>query len=145
MRAGSIVGLCLASLIIWTGGGCTCVSTSNHDRPEAALQLQKSLALSAGRYTTILKAMDKGDREEMENAKNDIDWWIDQAIIELQFLEERYPHGDWAAVQFQDSTTRMDRFYKRIAQFRRDHPRRHSVPLDAESLKRIEIFVQKYQ
>jgi hypothetical protein len=114
----------------------------NPDRPEAALQLQKSLALSAGRYMAILKAMDGGDLDE---TKKDIDWWIDQAIIELQWLEERHPHGDWGSVQMQGSPLPIRTFYKRIAQFRRDHPRRHSVPLDAESLKRIEIFVQKYQ
>lgn len=142
MRAVSIISLCFASLTIGIGGGCTSVPVHNPDRPDVALQLQKATALAAGRYTDVLRSLEGG---KLEGAKNDIDWWLDQSIIELEFLEERYPHGDWAAVQPRDSPLRMGSFYKRIAQFRRDHPRRHSVPLDPESLKRIEIFVQKYQ
>lgn len=82
---------------------------------------------------------------KLEETKKDVDWWIDQAIIELQWLEERFPAGDWGSVQLQESPLPMRNFYRRIAQFRRDHPRRHSVPLETDSLKRINKFVEKYQ
>jgi hypothetical protein len=140
MRAAFIHVFLFSVLAVTLGVGCASAPTSN--RPEVALQLQKSLLLSACRYTEILKAMDRGD---VKAAKDDIDWWIDQAIIELLWLEERYPHGDWDNVQQQDAPFSAKRFYREIAQFRRDHPRRHSVPLDAKTLGQIEKFVEKYQ
>ncbi len=138
--SGFSVGLFLACLVIVAGGGCA--SPSPRDRPAAALQLQKSVVLSAGRYAVILKEMDKG---RLDEAKDSLDWWIDMAIIELQLLEEQYPQGDWENAQFQGLPPTARVFYKQLAQFRRDHPRRHSVPLDRESLRRIDLFVQKYQ
>ena len=140
MRALSIFGVCFASLAAVIGAGCA--SRPNPDRPEVGLQLQNSVVLSASRYTAILRALEAGDLEEI---RKDLDWWIDQAILELVFLEERYPHGDWDAVRLQDSPLGMGSVYRRLAQFRRDHPRLHSVPLEPERLKQIELFTQKYQ
>lgn len=139
MRAISLLCVCSVSFVALAGAGC---STTPRQRPEVGLQLQKSVVLSASRYSAILSAIDKGDYEEIER---DLDWWIDQAILELVLLEERYPQGDWEHVQYQDSQVQMQHFYRRLAQFRRDHPRRHAVPLESKRLKQIETFTQKYQ
>jgi hypothetical protein len=142
MRAVSIVGLCLGSLAIWAGGGCVSPPVHKQDRPDVALlQLQKSVTLAAGRYAQIMRLLESGN---LDQAKEDMDWWIDQAIIDLQLLEEEHPNVDWAVIQV-DSRLRMGPFYRNLAQFRRDHQRHHSIPLDAESLKRIGTFVKKYQ
>ena len=45
----------------------------------------------------------------------------------------------------QDLPLPMRDFYKRIARYRRDHPRRHSEPLEVECLKLMDSFVQKYR
>lgn len=141
MRIVSVSGLCFTFLLVWAGGGCTSVPVHTPDRPDVALQFQKSVTLAAGRYTELMRSVENGN---LDQAKEDMDWWIDQAIIELQLLEEDHPNGDWAAVQV-DSHLRMSALYRSLAQFRRDHSRYHSVPLGAESLKRIETFVKKYQ
>ncbi|MHB9006797.1 MAG: hypothetical protein ACYDC1_07670 [Limisphaerales bacterium] len=122
--------------------GAGCDSRANRDRSEVGLQLQKSVVLSASRYTAIQRALDAGDLDEIQK---DLDWWIDQAILELVLLEDRYPRGDWEAVQLQDSPLEMRSYYRRLAQFRRNHLRRHSVPLESERLNQIELFTQKYQ
>ncbi|MHB1309539.1 MAG: hypothetical protein ACYC23_20900 [Limisphaerales bacterium] len=140
MRILSIICVCFASLAAVIGAGCA--SRANRDRPEVGLQLQKSVVLSASRYTAIQRALDAGDLDEIQK---DLDWWIDQAILELVLLEDRYPRGDWEAVQLQDSPLEMRSYYRRLAQFRRNHLRRHSVPLESERLNQIELFTQKYQ
>ena len=141
-----MIVLCFASLAIWLAGGCTPSAAHRVDRPDTALQMQRAVALDAARFTGIFRSLESGNVDEIDQTKKDMDLWVDQAIIELQHLEEQYPHGDWAAVELrQGSPVRMQSFYKRIADFRRDHPRRHSVQLDAQSLKRIDAFVQKYQ
>jgi hypothetical protein len=81
----------------------------------------------------------------LDQAKNDMDLWIDMSILQLKLLEEHYPNGDWAAVKLKDTDIPMRAFYKRIAQYRRDHPSRQPVPWDAENLERIQTFVEKYQ
>jgi hypothetical protein len=122
--------------------GCTSVTAPKDSRPAVALQLQQSLVLSASRYASILEAMDEG---RLAETKADIDWWIDQAIIELQWLEERHLDCDWGAVQSKDSPLPMGTFYRKLAHFRRDHSRQHSIPLEANSFGLIERFVKKYQ
>jgi hypothetical protein len=94
------------------------------------------------RYTTILEGLDDG---RVANTKADIDWWIDQSIIQLQTLEENHPDGDWEAVQPMDSPLSMGVYYRKIARFRKDHPRQHVIPLDDDSLRLIDKFVDKYQ
>lgn len=143
MRALLIKSLCFGAIITALGAGCKSTSPRQRERADVGLQLQRSITLAAGRYVAILKALDAGD---LDDAKRDLDWWIDLAILELQALEERYPQGHWEDVPVQGSPDiQMRAFYRQIAQFRRDHPRRHSVPLDADSLKLIAAFLQKHQ
>jgi hypothetical protein len=125
--------------------GCATRGHSQLDRPAVKLQLQNSVTLAACRYAAIFQAVESGSTHAV---MSDLDWWIDQAIIELQMIEERYPLGSWETVQaphVPDPEFQMRILYRAIARFRRDHPRRHSVPLDEGSLKRISDFVQKYQ
>jgi hypothetical protein len=72
--------------------GCSTVSRTKAGAEDCnvkvGLQLQKSLSLSAGRYTMLLDALQKSNVDE---AKNDIDYWLDMAIVELQFLKETNP------------------------------------------------------
>jgi hypothetical protein len=39
----------------------------------------------------------------------------------------------------------MKSVYKRIAQYRKNHPRLHTVPLDPAEQRQINAFVEKYQ
>lgn len=135
--------LCFAVLATFVGGGCTSQSTPRQDRPLPAVQAQYAAALTAGRYVSILKAIEASNLDE---ATSDIDWWIDLAIIELQEIEKSHPRGRWGDVLAGGTKDLpMSHIYKRIAQFRRDHPRRHSVPLNAGEIEMIDAFVRKYQ
>ena len=66
-------------VILITCGPFGCRSISHHDESadhcniNVGLQLQKSLVLSAGRYTMLLYAIQKGNFDE---ASNDIDYWL---------------------------------------------------------------------
>ena len=143
MRPDSIIPLCIAAVTAAVESGCTSTHAQRPDRPAAALQDQRWAAGTGARYTGLLGCLEDG---RLDQAKDDMDLWIDMSILQLQLLEEHHPNGDWAAVKINDSGLTMRAFYKRIAQYRRDHPRRQqAVPWDAESLKRIEAFVQKYQ
>jgi hypothetical protein len=110
---------------------------------KVGLQLQRSSSLSAGRYTMLLDAIQKGS---VDDAKNDIDYWLDMAIVELQFLEESYPNTQWAETPLKGlEEVKMRKIYGDIARYRFDHPRKHTVPLD-ENLKRlIDTFIEKYK
>jgi len=122
---------------------CSTPSGANAQRPVVDLQLQKSVTLAAGRYAEILKDIERGDTQ---HAKDDADWWLDQSIIELQWLEERLPVGRWESVPVADMPNmQMKTLYRSIARSRRDHPRHHSVPIEPATLKRIDDFVRKYQ
>jgi hypothetical protein len=142
MRTGSIITLCLVALAAAVASGCTSTRPSAPDRPATALQDQRWAAGTGARYAGLFRCLEDGS---LDQAKDDMDLWIDMSILQLKLLEEHYPNCDWAAVKLKDSDMPMRAFYKRIAQYRRDHPRRHPVPWDAEDLNRIEAFVEKYQ
>jgi hypothetical protein len=117
-------------------------SAANH-RPAAVLQLQKSVAMTAGRYVQILEGLEAG---KIREAEKDMDWWLDMAILDLQGIEERHPQGHWSEVTVdKDVELKMKSFYRRIAQYRRSHPRQHLLPLEPSQLNLIDEFVQKYQ
>ncbi len=143
MRINSIITLCLAALTIAAAAGCNSTRPQKPDRPAIALQEQRSAALTGARYAGVFRCLEDG---RLDEAKDDMDLWIDMSILQLQLLEEHYPNGNWAAVRINASGSPMEAFYKRIAQYRRDHPRRQQgFSWDAESLKRIQAFVEKYQ
>jgi hypothetical protein len=106
-------------------------------------QLQKSSGLSAGRYTMLLDALEKGS---VDDARNDIDYWLDMAIVELQYLEEAFPKEDWAGTPIQGlEEVKMKKIYGDIARYRLDHPRKHKIPLDDNFNRRIDTFIEKYK
>ena len=144
MQTGSIITLCIVVLSAAVVPGCASTKASGPGRPAAALQDQRSAACAGARYAGLFRDLEDG---RLDQAKDDMDLWIDMSILQLQLLEEHYPNGDWAAVKLShDSDLPMRAFYKRIAQYRRDHPRRQTaVTWDVDSLKRIDTFVQKYQ
>ena len=99
--------------------------------------------LSAARYTQILADLEAG---RIEETKKDLDWWLDQEIMDLALLEESYPQGQWGEVPVdRDSELKAKTIYRKIAQYRKNHPRLHSVPLEPELIKLIDAFVAKYQ
>jgi hypothetical protein len=110
---------------------------------KAGQQLQKSSSLSAGRYTMLLDALEKGN---VDDAKNDIDSWLDMAIVELQYLEESIPKEAWAETPVQGlEEVKMKKLYGDIARYRLSHPRKHRVPLDDNFKRRIDAFLEKYK
>ena len=84
---------------------------------------------------------------KVDQALDDMDWWVDQAILQLQFLEEQYPERqlEETLIQGMDGTLRMKRIYRDIARFRNENQRRHIVPLNSQQLEMIEKFVGKYK
>ena len=136
-------------VILITCGPFGCRSISHHDASadqcniNVGLQLQKSLVLSAGRYTMLLHAIQKGNFDE---ASNDIDYWLDSAIVELQFLEESYPETRWNEIPIQGTEeVKMTNLYRNIARYRDTHPRRHTISLDANQKRLINAFVERYK
>ena len=106
-------------------------------------QLQKSSSLSAGRYTMLLDALDKSN---VDDARNDIDYWLDMAIVELQFLEESLPNENWAETPLQGlEEVKMKKIYGDLARYRLAHPRKHKVPLDDNFRRLIDTFIEKYK
>jgi hypothetical protein len=64
----------------------------------------------------------------------------------LAALEERDPKEAWGEIAMDsDSGLKMKSVYKRIAQYRKNHPRLHTVPLDPAEQRQINAFVEKYQ
>lgn len=93
----------------------------------------------------LLDAIQKGN---VDDARNDIDYWLDLAIVELQFLEESYPNTRWDETpirELQEFKVNMRKIYGDIARYRFDHPRRHTIPLDANQKRLIDTFVEKYK
>ena len=91
--------------------------------------------------------MEAIQNNNIDQAVEDMDWWVDQAILELQFLEEQYPEKqlEETPIQGTDGTLRMKRIYRNIARFRSEHPRKHIVPLNLQQLEMIDKFVEKYK
>lgn len=101
------------------------------------------MTLSAGRFIQILDALNAGTTD---HAKKDLDWWLDSAILELAALEESDPKEAWGEnTMNRDTGLKVKSFYKRIAQYRKNQPRLHSVPLDPAQQRLIDAFVEKYQ
>ncbi len=143
MRAPTFIAGGLVCAVIFVSAGCTSVAKPKSADSVRDLQLQKSVTLAAGRFSQILDALQAGKTDQ---AKKDLDWWLDSAILELSALEERDPQEAWGEIAMDsDSELKMKTFYKRIAQYRKSHPRLHSVPLDSAEQKRIDAFVEKYQ
>jgi hypothetical protein len=126
---------------------CSCSTTDKTiavSKSDCSLQVQNSVTLQATRYVSILEALKKGTAEQ---AVQDMDWWIDQAIIELISLEENNPDGklEENPVVGTDGILRYKRLYRDVARYRAAHPRTHKVPLDSQQLKIIDTFVNKYK
>lgn len=137
----------LIGLVISASLGCSTMSRPNTIADECKItaghQLQKSSVLSAGRYTMLLDAIEKGN---IDDAKNDIDYWLDLAIVELQYLEESLPNEAWAETPVQGlEEIKMKKLYGDIARYRLAHPRKHKVPLDDKFIRLIDTFVEKYK
>ena len=91
----------------------------------------------------LLEAIQKGN---VEDARNDIDYWLDLAIVELQHLEESYPNVDWSENPVKNlEEVKMRRIYRDIAQYRLNHPRKHNVPIDDNYKRLIDAFIEKYK
>ncbi len=83
---------------------------------------------------------------KVDEAKNDVDYWLDLAIVELQFLEESFPNEAWSETPVQGlEEVKMKKLYGDLARFRLNHPRKHKVPLDANSKRLIDTFIEKYK
>jgi len=139
----------LVPFVLITAVTLGCSANTRPNIPEedcnikVGLQLQKSSSLSAGRYTMLLDAIQKGT---VDDARNDIDYWLDLAIVELQFLEERYPKTQWAETPLKGlEEVKMRKIYGDIARYRLDHPRKHTIPLDDNLKRLIDTFIEKYK
>ena len=119
-------------------------SEAAEDKTDCVLQGQNAASLAAVRYISIIEGIQNGAIEE---AIKDMDWWVDQAIMELQYLEEKYPykHIEQNKPTGPEGIITYKRIYRDIARYRRDHPRKHKVPLDSHKLKIIDAFVKKYE
>ena len=69
------------------------------------------------------------------------------AIIELNFLDEKYPDKNLAErnAPNTDSILQMKFLYRNIAKYRYENPRIHKIPLNTHESKAIESFVEKYK
>jgi hypothetical protein len=139
--------LLLIGLIALTLIGCSAMSRPNTDADDCKIksghQLQKSSSLSAGRYTMLLDTLEKGN---VDDARNDIDYWLDMAIVELQYLEETFPTEDWAGTPIQGlEEIKMKKIYGDIARYRLAHPHKYKVPLDDNFKRLIDTFIEKYK
>jgi len=137
-----IIGLMTSALF-----GCGTMARPNTTVDECKIktghQLQKSSSLSAGRYTMLLDALAKGN---VDDAGNDIDYWLDMAIVELQFLEESFPNENWAETPLQGlEEVKMKKIYGDIAHYRLAHPRKHKVPFDDNFRRLIDTFIENYK
>jgi hypothetical protein len=137
-----IIGL-MASALFGCGTMARPNTTVGDCKTETGHQLQKSSSLSVGRYTMLLDTLDKGN---VDDARNDIDYWLDMAIVELQFLEESFPNENWAEIPLQGlEEVKMKKIYGDIARYRLAHPRKHKVPLDDNFRRLIDTFIEKYK
>jgi hypothetical protein len=120
-------------------------STTNQapveSKSNCPIQAQNSVSLTSIRYISILEAIKNGD---VDQASEDMDWWIDQAIIELMYLEESNPGKKIEENPVSDSL-RYKKIYNNIARYRVKNPRIHKVPLDNQQMKMIETFVNNYK
>jgi hypothetical protein len=143
MRSFAFITTFVASAGLVICSGCASVAKTKDERPAAARQLQHTAMMSAGRYTQILDGLEAG---KIEETKKNLDWWLDQEIMDLALLEESYPQGQWGEVTVdRDSELKAKAFYRKIAQYRKNHPRLHSVPLEPAQRRLIDAFVEKYQ
>ena len=117
---------------------------SDLSNPDCSLQVQNSVSLQAIRYIGIMESIQDGNTNK---AVEDMDWWVDQAIMELSHLEEKYPDKNLpeATVGGPAGIIKLKRVYKNIARYRDEHPRVHTVPLNEDQLKAIALFVKKYK
>jgi hypothetical protein len=118
--------------------------TSDANDADCSLQVQNSVTLSSMRYISIIKSIQDGDTNQ---AVEDMDWWVDMAIIELNYLEEKHPNIHFSEVNVPntDGVLQMKTLYKKIAKYRNEHPRLHKIPLNSHESKAIESFVEKYK
>ncbi len=140
----------IIGLIALAALGCSAMSRPNTTVDECKIkvghQLQKSSSLSAGRYTMLLEALEKGNVGNVDDARDDMDYWLDMAIVELLFLEESYPNENWAETPLQGlEEVKMKKIYGDIARYRLAHPRKHKVPLDDNFKRLIDTFIEKYK
>ena len=120
----------------------------------AEYQHKKATSLTLLRYISII--------EDTENSKTnkireDVDYWIDLGIIELNFQEnakasKKLPselQNEINKIKKDLNTNQPDApsdelINSKIAKYRKEHPRIHSIPLDEKQKKLIDNFVKKY-
>ncbi len=131
-------------IFILTGCSSTNSKVSSLNESDCSLQVQHSVTLSAHRFIGVMGAIRNNNTDQ---ADKDMDWWVDQAILELQFLEEKYPEKQLEKnpVPRTDGTLIMKRLYRDIARYRNDNQRKHLVPLNSRQLEIIDEFVKKYK
>jgi hypothetical protein len=105
-------------------------------------QIQNAASLAAARYISVINAIEQG---ESDLAIKDIDWWVDQSILELYYLEQKYPEKRLDDNFIPNTDIKMKRIYRDIARYRYEHSRVNNVPLTKEQMKLIENFVEKYR
>jgi hypothetical protein len=66
MRTVCIAATCFVAVLAAASVGCTSTHKPHH-RPAVALQLQKSLVLSGGRYAQILRAIEMGHLKDIKS------------------------------------------------------------------------------
>ncbi len=132
------------SIILLTGCSSTNPNVSSLNESDCSLQVQHSVTLSAIRFIGVMWAI---QNDSTDQAVEDMDWWIDQAILQLQFLEEKYPEKQLVRnpVPGTDGTFIMKRLYRDIARYRNDNQRKHLVSLNSRQLEIIDKFVKNYK
>ena len=131
-------------IILLTGCSSTNPNVSSLNESDCSLQVQNSVTLSAQRFIGVMWAI---RNDSTDQAVKDMDWWIDQSILELQFLEKTYPEKQLEKnlVPGTDGTFIMKRLYRDIARYRNANQRKHLVPLNSMQLEIIDDFVKKYK
>ena len=117
---------------------------SDLSNPDCSLQVQNSVTLQTSRYISIMENIQEGNTNK---AVEDIDWWIDLAIIELNYLDEKYPDKNLSEIKIPntDGDLEFKRVYKKIVEYRKKNPRTHNKLLNSHESKAIESFVEKYK
>jgi hypothetical protein len=121
----------------------SCARHAEANPPASALQLQKSVALAAGRYVSIYEKIASGKGDE---GQKDLDYWVDMSILELSALGNAYPDSHLDEVRIDsESDLPIKAFYRRLAQYRGNHQRIHINSMTPAELQAIDRFIQKYK
>ena len=142
------------SLLACSTKGNNCQSTKEIFETGAAYHHQKSMALTLLRYISIIENI---ENSKTQKTREDIDHWIDLGIIELSFQDDENVRRELPLelqneinklkqdlMTLQPETPSKELIYRKIAKYRKEHSRIHSVPLDTNQINLIDKFIKKY-